>query len=244
MIRERFELKFPQGDGRLSCEALRLGYFESQGLFFGLEVVPSVYFEELLSGTPYFSVGDAGFEEAVTRHPEFRAVLKRRLQRYQELVYDSGGFATSSHLCKATGSSLADISSYGRAAVEAATSGEPFTVASLHANPGFSHPLVELQMPTPFYESLIVLEGRAKVCKFSETKVFLVGEGRGITATDFLRHVVSAHEGLDKAGLALLLEKEYGIECPLALLSAVAHNADLYYDDTSDGYYTSKENWA
>ena len=244
MIRERFELKFPQGDGRLSGEALRLGYFESQGLFFGLEVVPSVYFEELLSGTPYFSVGDAGFEEAVTRHPEFRAVLKRRLQRYQELVYDSGGFASSSHLCKATGSSLADISSYGRAVVEAATSGEPFTVASLHANPGFSHPLVELQMPTPFYESLIVLEGRAKVCKFSETKVFLVGEGRGVTATDFLRHVVSAHEGLDKAGLALLLEKEYGIECPLALLSAVAHNADLYYDDTSDGYYTSKEKWA
>lgn len=244
MIRERFELKFPQGDGRLSGEALRLGYFESQGLFFGLEVVPSVYFEELLSGTPYFSVGDAGFEEAVTRHPEFRAVLRRRLQRHQELVYDSGGFATSSHLCKATGSSLADISSYGRAAVEAATSGEPFTVASLHANPGFSHPLAELQMPTPFYESLIVLEGRAKVCKFSETKVFLVGEGQGITATDFLRHVVSVHEGLDKAGLALLLEKEYGIECPLALLSAVAHNADLYYDDTSDGYYTSKEKWA
>ena len=244
MIRERFELKFPQGDGRLSGEALRLGYFESQGLFFGLEVVPPVYFEELLSGTPYFSVGDAGFEEAVTRHPEFRAVLKRRLQRYQEVVYDLGGFATSSHLCKAAGASLADISSYGRAALEAATPGEPFTVASLHANPGFSHPLVELQMPTPFYESLIVLEGRAKVCKFSETKVFLVGEGQGITAMDFLRHVVSVHEGLDKAGLALLLEKEYGIDRPFALLSAVAHNADLYYDDPSDGYYTSKEKWA
>lgn len=244
MIRDRFELKFPQSDGRLSGEALRLGYFESQGLFFGLEVVPSVYFEELLSGTPYFSVGDAGFEEAVTRHPEFRAVLKRRLQRYQELVYDSGGFATSSHLCKATGANLADISSYGRAAVEAASSGEPFTVASLHANPGFSHPLAELQMPMPFYESLIALEGRAKVCKFAGTKVFLVGGDQSFTAADFLRHVVSVHEGLDKAGLALLLEKEYGIDCPLALLSAVAHNAGLCYDDIGEGYYVSKENWA
>lgn len=241
LVRDRFEHRFPQGGGRLSAEALKLGYFENQGLFFGLEVVPSAYFEELLSGTPYFSVGDAGFEEAVTRHPEFRAVLRRRLQCYQELVYDSGGFATSSHLRKATGASLADISSYGRAAVEAAIPGEPFTVASLHADPGFSHPLVELQLPTPFYESLIVLEGCAKVCKFAGTKGFLVGEARSFTAADFLRHVVSAHGDLDKEGLVLLLEMEYGIECPLALLSAVAHNAGLYYDDIGEGYYTSKE---
>lgn len=244
LIRDRFERKFPQGGERLSGEALQLGYFESQGLFFGLEVVPSAYFEELLSSTPYFSLGDAGFEESVTRHPEFRAVLKRRLQRYQELVYDSGGFATSSHLCKATGASLADISSYGRTAVEAATSGEPFTVASLHTDPGFSHPLVELQLPMPFYESLIALEGCAKVCKFAGTKGFLVGEARSFTAADFLRRVVSVHEGLDKGGLALLLEKEYGIDCPLALLSAVAHNAGLCYDDIGEGYYASKENWA
>lgn len=241
LIRDRFERKFPQGGGRLSGEALKLGFFENQGLFFGLEVVPSAYFEELLSGTPYFSVGDVGFEEAVTRHPEFRAVLKRRLQRYQELVYDSGGFATSSHLCEATGASLADISSYGRAAVEAAIPGEPFTVASLHAKPGFSHPLVELEMLAPFYESLIVLEGRAKVCKFAETKGFLVGAASSFTAADFLRYVVSVYEGLDKEGLVSLLEMEYGIECPLALLSAVAHNAGLYYDDVSEGYYTSKE---
>ena len=241
LVRDRFEYRFPQGGGRLTGEALKLGYFESHGLFFGLEVVPSTYFEELLSGTPYFSVGDAGFEEAVTRHPEFRAVLRRRLQCYQELVYDSGGFATSSHICKATGASLADIASYGRAAVEAAIPGEPFTVASLHADPGFSHPLVELQLPTPFYESLIVLEGCAKVCKFAGTKGFLVGEARSFTAADFLRHVVSAHGDLDKEGLVSLLEMEYGIECPLALLSAVAHNAGLYYDDIGEGYYTSKE---
>lgn len=241
LVRDRFEHRFPQGGGRLSGEALKLGYFENQGLFFGLEVVPSAYFEELLSSTPYFSLGDAGFEEAVTRHPEFRAVLKRRLQCYQELVYDSGGFATSSHLCEATGANLAGISSYGRAAVEAATSGEPFTVASLHAKPGFSHPLVELEMPAPFYESLIVLGGRAKVCKFAGTKGFLVGEASSFTAADFLRYVVSVHGGLDKEGLVSLLEMEYGIECPLALLSAVAHNAGLYYDDTGEGYYTSKE---
>ena len=241
LVRDRFEYRFPQGGERLSGEALKLGYFESQGLFFGLEVVPSAYFEELLSSTPYFSLGDAGFEEAVTRHPEFRAVLKRRLQCYQELVYDSGGFATSSHLCKATGASLADISSYGRIAVEAATSGEPFTVASLHADPGFSHPLVELQMPTAFYESLIALEGRAKVCKFAGTRGFLVGGDQSFTAADFLRYVVSVYEGLDRAGLALLLEKEYGIDCPFALLSAVAHDAGLYYDDIGEGYYTSKE---
>ena len=241
LVRDRFEYRFPQGGGRLTGEALKLGYFESHGLFFGLEVVPSTYFEELLSGTPYFSVGDAGFEEAVTRYPEFRAVLRRRLQCYQELVYDSSGFATSSHLCKATGASLADITSYGRAAVAAATPGEPFTVASLHAEPGFSHPLVELELPTPFYESLIVLEGCAKVCKFAGTKGFLVGEARSFTAADFLRHAVSVHGGLDKEGLASLLEMEYGIECPLALLSAVAHNAGLYYDDIGEGYYTSKE---
>lgn len=241
LVRDRFEYRFPQGGGRLSGEALKLGYFENQGLFFGLEVVPSAYFEELLSGTPYFSVGDVGFEEAVTRHPEFRAVLKRRLQCYQELVYDSGGFATSSHLCKVTGASLADISSYGRAAVEAAIPGEPFTVASLHAKPGFSHPLVELEMPAPFYESLIVLGGRAKVCKFAGTKGFLVGAARSFTAADFLRYVVSVHGGLDKEGLVSLLEMEYGIECPLVLLSAVAHNAGLYYDDIGEGYYTSKE---
>lgn len=241
LVRDRFEHRFPQGGGRLSGEALKLGYFENQGLFFGLEVVPSAYFEELLSGMPYFSVGDVGFEEAVARHPEFRAVLKRRLQCYQELVYDSGGFATSSHLCKATGVSLADISSYGRAAVEAAIPGEPFSVASLHDKPGFSHPLVELEMPAPFYESLIVLEGRAKVCKFAGTKGFLVGEPGNFTAADFLRYVVSVHGGLDKEGLVSLLEMEYGIECPLALLSAVAHNAGLYYDDIGEGYYTSKE---
>lgn len=244
LVRDRFEYRFPQGGGRLSGEALKLGYFENQGLFFGLEVVPSAYFEELLSGTPYFSVGDVGFEEAVTRHPEFRAVLKRRLQCHQELVYDSGGFATSNHLCKATGASLADIALYGRSAVAAATPGEPFTVASLHADPGFSHPLVELQLPTPFYESLIALGGSAKICKFAGVKVFLVGEARSFTAADFLRHLVSAHEGLDRAGLALLLEKEYGIDCPFALLSAVAHNAGLYYDDIGEGYYTSKESWA
>ena len=241
LIRDRFERKFPQGGERLLGEALKLGYFENQGLFFGLEVVPPAYFEELLSSTPYFSVGDAGFEEAVTRHPEFRAVLKRRLQCYQELVYDSGGFATSSHLCKATGTSLADISSYGRAAVEAAIPDEPFTVASLHAKPGFSHPLVELEMPAPFYESLIALEGSANICKFAGVKGFLVGEARSFTAADFLRYVVSVYEGLDKEGLVSLLEMEYGIECPLALLSAVAHNAGLYYDDIGEGYYTTKE---
>ena len=241
LVRDRFEYRFPQGSGRLTGEALKLGYFESHGLFFGLEVVPSTYFEELLSGTPYFSVGDAGFEEAVTRHPEFRAVLRRRLECYQELVYDSSGFATSSHLCKATGASLADITSYGRAAVAAATPGEPFTVASLHAEPGFSHPLVELEMPAPFYESLITLEGSAKICRFAGIKVFLVGGARSFSAADFLGHVVSVHEGLDKEGLASLLEMEYGIECPLALLTAVAHNAGLYYDDIGEGYYTSKE---
>ena len=241
MVRDCFEYRFPQGGGRLTGEAMKLGYFENQGLFFGLEVVPSTYFEELLSGTPYFSVGDVGFEEAVTRHPEFRAVLKRRLQCYQELVYDSGGFATSRHLCKATGASLADIASYGCAAVAAVTPDEPFTVVSLHAEPGFSHPLVELEMPVPFYESLIALEGSAKICKFAGVKVFLVGEARSFTAADFLRHVVSAHEGLDKEGLVSLLEMEYGIECPLALLSAVAHNAGLYYDDIGEGYYTTKE---
>ena len=241
LVRDRFEHRFPQGGERLLGEALKLGYFENQGLFFGLEVVPPAYFEELLSGTPYFSVGDVGFEEGVTRHPEFRAVLKRRLQCYQELVYDSGGFATSRHLCKATGASLADIASYGCAAVAAATPDEPFTVASLHAEPGFSHPLVELEMPVPFYESLIALEGSAKICKFAGVKVFLVGEARSFTAADFLRHLVSAHEGLDKEGLVSLLEVEYGIECPLALLSAVAHNAGLYYDDIGEGYYTTKE---
>lgn len=244
LIRDRFERKFPQGGERLLGEALKLGYFENQGLFFGLEVVPSAYFEELLSSTPYFSLGDAGFEEAVTRHPEFRTVLKRRLQCYQELVYDSDGFATSSHLRKVTGAALEDIASYGRVALEAATPGEPFTVASLHAKPELSHPLVGLQMPTPFYESLIVLEGRAKVCKFSGTKGFLVGEARSFTAADFLRHVVSVHEGLDKEGLVYLLEKEYGIDCPFTLLPVVAHNAGLYYDDIGECYYTSKESWA
>ena len=124
---------------------------------------------------------------------------------------------------------------------EVAIPDEPFTVASLHADPGFLHPLVELQLPTPFYESLIVLEGRAKVCKFAGTKGFLVGAASSFTAADFLRHVASVHEGLNKEGLATLLEMEYGIECPFALLSAVAHNAGLYYDDIGEGYYTSKE---
>ena len=104
--------------------------------------------------------------------------------------------------------------------------------------------MVELQLPMPFYESLIALEGCAKVCKFAGTKGFLVGEARSFTAADFLRRVVFVHEGLDKGGLALLLEKEYGIDCPLALLSAVAHNAGLCYDDIGEGYYVSKENWA
>ena len=86
-----------------------------------------------------------------------------------------------------------------------------------------------------------MLEGCAKVCKFAGTKGFLVGEARSFTAADFLRHVVSVHGALDKEGLASLLEMEYGIECPLALLTAVAHNAGLYYDDIGEGYYTSKE---
>ena len=69
----------------------------------------------------------------------------------------------------------------------------------------------------------------------------MVGSASSFTAADFLRHVASVFEGLDKEGLVNLLEMEYGIECPLALLSAVAHNAGLYYDDIGEGYYTSKE---
>lgn len=241
LVRNRFLYKFPNGEGRFQAEAFSLGYREDNGLLFHLDVSPQGYFNRLLSKTRSFSFGDPGFESAVARHPDFKSTLKHRIRNYQTLVYDKGVYMDLEALSIFGNVSLKDVNSYGHAVRRSVRAHTPFTVKSLHESGNFSHPLADLEMPIPFYESLISIGNDIDSCTFAGTKVFNRDSLGSFTASDFLIHVVGGHEGIDRESLTALLGDTYGIEVSSTALAASMHNAQIFCEDNE--CYTSIDVW-
>lgn len=244
LVRRRFAFEFP--DER--PEALDLGiegagYYEDRDLLFREGDTPNEHFTRLLVTHPSFAKGDAGFEDAVWRHPTFRYVLRQALSDHRVLIYEGDSYISFTRLHDVLGARMADIESFAPAVSVSASEGEPFTVASLRAGNESSHPLYGLDMPDDFYEGLLDVGGLFRSCTLAGTKVFVAGgEGR-FSATDLIEWVVARHEGIGRSDLPRLLAHDFGIACPAPLLTTTVHNSDVYFDDIGDAYYSSMEAW-
>ena len=244
LVRRRFGFEF-SGE---RVEALErgidgAGYYEDHGLLFREEDTPNGHFTRLLGTRPSFAKGDVGFEDAVWRHPAFRYVLRQALSNHRVLVYEGDSYISFTRLHEVLGVSMADIESFAPTVSMDAPEGEPFTVASLRAGAGSSHPLYGLDMPDDFYEGLLDAGGLLRGCTLAGTKVFVAGgEGR-FAATDLIEWLVACHEGIERDELPRLLASKLGIACPMPLLTTTVHNSGVYYDDIGDAYYSSMEAW-
>lgn len=246
LIRERFQCEFPgKPDITYDAQALReVGFYESHGLFFRVNRKPGEYFAQLLSSHPSFSRGDPGFEEAIWKHPAFRATLNDMLSNYRILLYERPDiYVTFSRLQEATGARLVDVESYAPSVVAAVPRETPFTIYSLRGVLGFTHPLYDIDMPYSFYEGLLEKSSLVGTCTFAGTKIFIAGEDGRFSAISFIESFITTHEGIYREDVPGLLRKEYGIDCPMNTLVAIVYNSNVYHDDIWDTYYSSIEIW-
>ena len=242
LVRRRFT--FECGDGADFGRALAgAGYYEDHGLLFKCGPTPNELFSRLLLDHPSFTRGDAGFEDAVWKHPTFRYVLGKALESHSVLLYDDASYLAFTRLHDVLGVRMADIESYAVAVSAGVPELEPFTVTSLHEAGTFRHTLDALEMPDAFYEGLLDASGLFRSCVMAGTRVFcLGGEGRmsGGTLLDWL---VARNEGVERDDLPRVLRRELGIICPPQLLTTTVRNSGVYYDDVGDAYYSSIEAW-
>ena len=244
LVRRRFAFEFPDDPPDVLDRGIEdAGYYEDRGLLFREGSAPSDHFTRLLAEHPSFAKGDAGFEDAVWRHPAFRYVLRQALSDHRVLLYEGDSYISFTRLHNVLGARMSDIESYAPAVSMDAPEGEPFTVASLRASGAASHPLYGLDMPDDFYEGLLDAGGLLRSCTLAGTKVFVAGgEGR-LSAADLIEWIVSQNEGIERDDLPRLLANDLGITCPTPLLTTTICNSDVYYDDIGDAYYSSMEAW-
>lgn len=244
LVRRRFGFEFP-GECAEAFEhgVENAGYYEDHGLLFREGDTPNGRLTRLLDAHPSFAKGDVGFEDAVWRHPTFRHALRQTLSNHQVLVYEGDSYISFTRLHDVLGAHMADIESFAPAVSMDVPEGAPFTVGSLRAGNGSSHPLYSLDMPDDFYAGLLDASDLFRSCTLAGSKVFVTGgEGR-FAATDLIEWLVARHEGIERDDLPRLLVSELGIACPSPLLTTTVHNSGIYYDDIGDAYYSSKEAW-
>ena len=244
LVRRRFAFEFSgERPEALDRGIEGAGYYEDRGLLFREGDSPNEHFKRLLAAHPSFAKGDAGFEDAVWQHPTFRYVLRQALSDHRVLIYEGDSYISFTRLHDVLGAHMADIESFAPTVNMNAPEGEPFTVASLRAGNEYSHPLYGLDMPDDFYEGLLDADGLFRSCTLAGTKVFVAGgEGR-FSATDLIEWIVARHEGIGRSDLPRLLASDFGIACPVPLLTTTVHNSDVYHDDIGDAYYSSMEAW-
>lgn len=242
LVRRRFAFEF--GDGADFDRALSgAGYYEEHGLLFRCGPTPNELFSRLILDHPSFTRGDAGFEDAVWKHPTFRYVLGKTLENHSVLLYDDGSYLAFTRLHDVLGVRMADIESYATTVSAEVSELEPFTVASLHEAGTCRHALDTLEMPDAFYEGLLDASGLFRSCVMAGTRVFcLGGEGR-MSAGALLDWLVARNEGVERDDLPRLLRRELGVSCSPQLLTTTVRNSGVYYDDVGDAYYSSIEAW-
>lgn len=244
LVSKRFAYEFP-GERDITEDARALmeaGYYRDHGLLFQIGVEPEECFARLLSSRPSFSRGDPGFEESVWRHPQFRRALQRALRRHRIFLYEPESYLGFGRLHEVLGVEMTTIESYAPSVAAAVPPETPFTIRSLGERLGFSHALDELELPTAFYEGLLDASGRLASCTMAGTKVFETGV-ESLSASDFVEWLVAGHEGIEREDMLRLLQKEYGIDYPMASLVTAAYNSSVYHDDVGDAYYSSREAW-
>ncbi len=244
LVRRRFAFEFPDELPEAFDRCIEgTGYYEDHGLLFREGDTPNGHFTRLLDACPSFARGDVGFEDAVWQHPTFRYVLRQAVSDHRVLAYEGDSYISFTRLHDVLGVRMADIESFAPVVSAGATEGNPFTVASLRARGGSSHPLYGLDMPDDFYEGLLDAGGFFRSCTLAGTKVFVLGgEGR-FSAADLIEWIVAHHEGIERDDLPRLLAGELGIVCPMPLLTTTVFNSSIYYDDIGDAYYSSMEVW-
>lgn len=246
LIRARFKYEFPnKPDITRNTPALeKAGYYESHCLFFKAGATPTDYFTQLLSSHPSFSRGDPGFEEAVWKHPDFHNLLDKMLSSHQVLLYERpDSYITFSRLHKVLGANLEEIESYAPAVIAVVPKMTPFTIHSLRNSLGFDHPLHGMEMPDAFYEGLLDISGLFGRCVLAGTEVFVPGKGTRFSTITFIEWLVSTNEGIYREDMPRLLQKEYGIDYPMASLITTVYNSSIFHDDVDDAYYSSLEVW-
>lgn len=75
------------------------------------------------------------------------------------------------------------------------------------------------------------------------TKVFVTGSNERLSANSFMEWLISKHEGILREDVPGLLQKDYGIDYPMASVITTVYNSSVYHDDVGDAYYTSMEAW-
>lgn len=246
LVRARFSYEFPDKsditkDERALAQA---GYYEDHGLLFKTGLTPSEHFARLLSSSPSFSKGDPGFEEAVWKHQTFRYVLRGALANHRVLLYERpDSYISFARLCEVLDTQMADIESYAPAVCAAVPQETPFTIRSLREILHFTHPLDGLDMPDAFYEGLLDTSELLRSCTMAGTKVFVTGSNERLSANSFMEWLISKHEGILREDVPGLLQKDYGIDYPMASVRTTVYNSSVYHDDVGDAYYTSMEAW-
>lgn len=246
LVRARFSYEFPDkpditGDGRTLAQA---GYYEDHGLLFKIGLTPNEHFTRLLASSPSFSKGDPGFEGAVWKHQTFRYVLRGALASHQVLLYERpDSYISFVRLREVLDTHMADIESYAPAVCAAVPQKTPFTIRSLREVLHFTHPLDGLDMPDAFYEGLLDTSGLLRGCTMAGTKVFVTGSNERLSANSFMEWLISKHEGILREDVPGLLQKDYGIDYPMASVITTVYNSSVYHDDVGDAYYTSMEAW-
>lgn len=246
LIRARFSYEFPNEpditeDSRLLSKA---GYYKDHGLLFGAGLTSTEHFNRLLSSSPSFSKGDSGFEEAVWKHPTFRHVLRRALASHRVLLYERpDSYISFLRLHEVLGTNMADIATYAPTVCRDVPAKTPFTIRSLREALGFIHPLDGLDMPDAFYEGLLDVSGLLRTCTMAGTRVFITGIGERFSASMFMEWLVSRNEGISREDVPRLLQRDYGIDYPMASVITAVYHSTVYHDDVGDAYYSSMEVW-
>lgn len=245
LVRKRFSCEFPAKPNIVDDAAALsgAGYYEDRSLLFKKGATPAEHLARLIKGHPSFTKGDPGFEEAVWKHPAFRGALQAALASYELLTYEADSYISFLRLHDVMAVRMTDIESYAPTVAAAVPQFIPFTAFSLRNLRVAGNPLDSLDMPDAFYEGLLNASGLFRSCIVAGTRVFCSGgEGR-LSATSLVEWLVARNEGIGRDDFPKLLFDELGIRCPQNILNTIMHNADVYYDDIGDAYYSSMEQW-
>lgn len=251
LLKARFKNRFPHSSTTLiNGESVAcFGFHPSAGLLVKDGIDERTMFASLLDSKQRFSISDDEFGKDVFDNPSFQAELAIRVRACRLVEFEKDSYLASSIFSSQhVDLDETDLSDYVDRAIEFMEPNMPYTVKSLVGS-GFTHKIDALRddfgLDDYFFASLLgtgYVGGRLKGTSVGDTPVFCK-TFYNYSAPIMLEQIVAQEEAIEVDDLSYMLEETYGIHANNALLRSIIKRADLYFSETLDMVFDSKETY-
>lgn len=251
LLKARFKNRFPRASTSLinGDNIAQFGYHPSATLLVKDGIDERAMFSSLLDSKQRFSISDDEFGKDVFDNPSFQAELAIRVRACKLVEFEKDSYLASSVFSSQYVSiDETDLRDYVDSAIEFMKPNTPYTVKSLVSS-GFTHKIDVLRndfgLDDFFFASLLksgTVGGRLKTTSVGDTPVFCK-TFYNYSAPIMVEQIVAKVEAIEIDDLAYLLEDDYGIQASNSLLRSIVKRSDLYFNETLDMVFDSKETY-